>query len=41
MRVDERFDPTLSLIYLPHLDYVLQREGPAGTERRQGPERAG
>jgi predicted AlkP superfamily pyrophosphatase or phosphodiesterase len=22
--------PTLSLVYLPHLDYVLQREGPAG-----------
>ncbi|MEA2733706.1 MAG: hypothetical protein QOE14_157 [Humisphaera sp.] len=27
MRVDEKFNPTLSLIYLPHLDYVLQREG--------------
>ena len=22
--------PTLQLVYLPHLDYVLQREGPAG-----------
>jgi predicted AlkP superfamily pyrophosphatase or phosphodiesterase len=22
--------PTLALVYLPHLDYVLQREGPAG-----------
>ena len=31
VRVDERFNPTLSLIYLPHLDYVLQREGPAGS----------
>ncbi len=30
MRVAERFDPTLSLIYLPHLDYALQREGPDG-----------
>jgi len=27
-RVDERFDPTLSLVYLPHLDYCLQRDGP-------------
>ena len=26
--VDERFDPTLTLIYLPHLDYDLQRLGP-------------
>jgi predicted AlkP superfamily pyrophosphatase or phosphodiesterase len=26
--VDERFDPTLTLIYLPHLDYCLQRVGP-------------
>ena len=28
MHTDERFDPTLSLIYLPHLDYDLQRFGP-------------
>ncbi len=28
IRVDQRFDPTLTLIYLPHLDYCLQREGP-------------
>jgi predicted AlkP superfamily pyrophosphatase or phosphodiesterase len=26
--VDQRFDPTLSLIYLPHLDYSHQRSGP-------------
>src|SRR6476619_1897503 len=26
--VDGRFDPTLSLVYLPHLDYALQRYGP-------------
>jgi len=26
--VEEQHDPTLSLIYLPHLDYCLQREGP-------------
>ncbi|HEX8520843.1 MAG TPA: nucleotide pyrophosphatase/phosphodiesterase family protein [Tepidisphaeraceae bacterium] len=25
MEVDRQFDPALSLIYLPHLDYVLQR----------------
>jgi predicted AlkP superfamily pyrophosphatase or phosphodiesterase len=30
VRVDEKFNPTLTLIYLPHLDYVLQREGPNG-----------
>lgn len=29
-RVVERDDPTLTLAYLPHLDYVLQQEGPAG-----------
>ncbi len=28
MRVDQRYDPTLTLIYLPHLDYCLQRFGP-------------
>ncbi|OLE72607.1 MAG: alkaline phosphatase family protein [Cyanobacteria bacterium 13_1_40CM_2_61_4] len=27
-RVDRRYDPTLTLIYLPHLDYCLQRFGP-------------
>jgi predicted AlkP superfamily pyrophosphatase or phosphodiesterase len=26
--VDLRFDPTLTLVYLPHLDYNLQRHGP-------------
>jgi predicted AlkP superfamily pyrophosphatase or phosphodiesterase len=26
--VETRFDPTLSLVYLPHLDYALQRFGP-------------
>ena len=24
------YNPTLTLIYLPHMDYVLQKEGPAG-----------
>ncbi len=28
VRVDEQFNPTLSLVYLPHLDYCLQRLGP-------------
>ena len=28
MHADRRFDPTLSLVYLPHLDYDLQRFGP-------------
>ena len=28
IRVDRKYDPTLSLVYLPHLDYVLQRVGP-------------
>ncbi len=28
MQCDRRFDPTLSLVYLPHLDYGLQRLGP-------------
>ena len=27
IRVDGRFNPTLSLVYLPHLDYCLQRTG--------------
>lgn len=27
-KVDQRYDPTLTLIYLPHLDYCLQRQGP-------------
>jgi predicted AlkP superfamily pyrophosphatase or phosphodiesterase len=28
MQVEQRHDPTLTLVYLPHLDYVLQRVGP-------------
>jgi predicted AlkP superfamily pyrophosphatase or phosphodiesterase len=28
--VDRQYDPTLTLIYLPHLDYELQRSGPSG-----------
>ena len=25
MKVDEKYDPTLTLIYLPHMDYGLQK----------------
>ena len=28
--VEQRHQPALALVYLPHLDYVLQREGPEG-----------
>src|SRR6185436_7903933 len=28
--IEKKYQPTLSLIYLPHLDYNLQRHGPAG-----------
>jgi predicted AlkP superfamily pyrophosphatase or phosphodiesterase len=31
-RVEERFAPTLTLVYLPHLDYNLQRVGPGAPE---------
>ena len=27
IRVDRKYDPTLTLIYLPHLDYGLQKWG--------------
>lgn len=30
MAIEQRFRPTLQLVYLPHLDYCLQRSGPAG-----------
>ncbi len=30
IQVDREHDPLLTLIYLPHLDYSLQREGPDG-----------
>lgn len=30
MAIEEEFQPTLHLVYLPHLDYVLQRGGPSG-----------
>lgn len=31
-RVEERYDPTLGLVYLPHLDYGLQKHGPDSPE---------
>ncbi|MEX0820878.1 MAG: nucleotide pyrophosphatase/phosphodiesterase family protein [Rhodothermales bacterium] len=31
MHVDELHDPTLTLVYLPHLDYELQRVGPSAS----------
>lgn len=32
LRVDTQSAPTLSLIYLPHLDYALQKHGPTSPE---------
>jgi predicted AlkP superfamily pyrophosphatase or phosphodiesterase len=29
--VEEKYSPTLSLVYLPHLDYPLQKDGPLAT----------
>lgn len=28
MIVDKEHDPTLTMVYLPHLDYSLQKYGP-------------
>ena len=33
-RVEARFGPMLSLVYLPHLDYGLQKRGPAAADNR-------
>jgi len=33
-RVDALHDPTLTLVYLPHLDYALQKFGPGSAEAR-------
>jgi len=32
--IDVQFDPTLSLVYLPHLDYELQKKGPVGVDKQ-------
>ncbi len=34
MRLHAQLDPTLTLVYLPHLDYALQQYGPDGAEAR-------
>ncbi|MBZ0172952.1 MAG: alkaline phosphatase family protein, partial [Phycisphaerales bacterium] len=34
VRVDRAHDPTLTLVYLPHLDYALQKFGPQSPENR-------
>jgi predicted AlkP superfamily pyrophosphatase or phosphodiesterase len=33
--IEKKFSPTLNLIYLPHLDYNLQRHGPFAPDGRQ------
>jgi predicted AlkP superfamily pyrophosphatase or phosphodiesterase len=35
-KVEARFGPDLSLVYLPHLDYGLQMKGPVGVEKELG-----
>src|ERR671918_912673 len=35
-QVEARFNPDLSLVYLPHLDYGLQMKGPVGVEKELG-----
>jgi predicted AlkP superfamily pyrophosphatase or phosphodiesterase len=35
IKIDERFNPTLTLVYLPHLDYCLQRTGTKAAEIAQ------
>lgn len=32
IEVDRRFNPTLNLVYIPHLDYCLQKFGPGAKE---------
>ena len=36
-QVDQKFNPTLTLVYLPHLDYNLQRVGPGHRSSRGRP----
>jgi len=33
-RVEQKYNPTLTLVYLPHLDYTLQRLGPSSPAAR-------
>ena len=37
IRVEGKYQPTLSLIYLPHLDYNLQRFGPFASDKNLNP----
>ena len=34
MAIEEMYQPTLHLVYLPHLDYILQRVGPKGNIKK-------
>ncbi|MBK7815489.1 MAG: alkaline phosphatase family protein [Rhodocyclaceae bacterium] len=34
MAIEEEFHPTLQFVYLPHLDYCLQKHGPGGPVER-------
>ena len=36
LAVDRAHDPDLTLIYLPHMDYSLQKYGPQDTEHVPG-----
>ena len=38
--IENKYSPTLNLIYLPHLDYNLQRHGPVAVGRARSPQRA-
>jgi predicted AlkP superfamily pyrophosphatase or phosphodiesterase len=39
--IENRFQPTLSLVYLPHLDYNLQRHGAYGPQTSASPDSDG
>jgi len=39
--IENKYQPTLNLIYLPHLDYNLQRHGPFSEGRAGSPQPAG
>ena len=38
--IENKYSPTLNLVYLPHLDYNLQRHGPFTAERKNDPPHA-
>src|SRR6185312_8345582 len=39
--IENKYQPTLNLVYLPHLDYNLQRHGPYESGRTDHPQSAG